>query len=166
MNKNIIVSIVVLLAGILACEVPAGMTPTPVVITQVVVIPNEQEQQAQASPTLSLSTDTPPIPPQVTDTVTSTQSPPGTATVTPTATLSGPVATFIQNANCRNGPSTQEVVVTSFFEGETVQIVGRNPDFDNTWWYVVIPSTKGKCWVSFSTAQAFGDFDAIPTIIP
>jgi len=161
MNKNIIVSIVVLLAGMLACVVPPGVAPTPVVITQVVVVPNEQEQQVQASPTLPLPTATLP-----TVTVTFTETPTGTPTVTPTATASGPVATFTQNANCRNGPSTQDVVVTSFFAGETVQIVGRNPDFDNTWWLVVIPSTNGKCWVSFTTAQASGDFDAIPTVIP
>ena len=166
MNKNIIVSIVVLLAGMLACAVPPGMTPTPVVITQVVVVPNEQGQQVQASPTQPLPTVTLPIIPLASDTTTSTETPTGTATVTATATLSVPVVTFIQSANCRNGPGTQNEVVTSFFKGETVQIVGRNPDFDNTWWYVVIPSTGGKCWVSFSTAQAYGDFDAIPTVIP
>ena len=166
MNKNVIASIVVLLAGMLACAVPPGGAPTPVVITQVVVVPNEQEQQVQASPTLPLPTVTLPILPVATDTATFTETPNGTATHTPTATPSGPVATFLRNANCRNGPSTQDVVVTSFFEGDTVQIVGRNPDFDNTWWLVVIPSTKGKCWVSFTTAQASGDFDAIPTVIP
>jgi len=52
MNKNIIVSIIILLAGMLACAMPAGLTPTPVVITQVVVVPNEQEQEVQASPTI------------------------------------------------------------------------------------------------------------------
>ena len=161
MNKNIIVSLVVLLAGILVCAVPAGMTPTPVVITQVVVVPNEQGQQVQASPTLPL-----PIASMATDTFIPTLTAISTETVTPTATLSGPVAAFIKDANCRNGPGTQYDVVTSFFKGETVQIVGRNPDFDNTWWYVIIPSTKGKCWVSLTTAQAYGDFDAIPTVKP
>jgi uncharacterized protein YgiM (DUF1202 family) len=76
------------------------------------------------------------------------------------------VATFIKDTNCRQGPGTQYDVETSFFNGETVQIVGRNPDFDNTWWYVVIPATGGKCWVSLTTAQASGDFDAIPTVAP
>lgn len=163
MNKNIIVSLVILLAGMLACAVPAGMTPTPVVITQVVVVPNEQGQgqQVQASPTLPL-----PTVPMATDTFIPTLTEISTETITPTATLSGPVATFIKDANCRNGPGMQYDVVTSFFKGETVQIVGRNPDFNNTWWYVIIPSTKGKCWVSLTTAQAYGDFDAIPTVKP
>ena len=168
MNKNIIISIVVLLAGALSCAAPVGITPTPIVITQVVVVPNEQEQQqqVQASPTLPLptvplDTDTP----ASTATLASTSTPVGTSTNTPTATLSGPVATFIKDANCRSGPSTADPVVTSFFKGETVQIVGRNPNFNNTWWYVAIPS-GGKCWVSLTTAQASGDFDAIPTVKP
>jgi hypothetical protein len=161
MNRNVIISLVVLLAGMLACAVPPGMTPTAVVITQVVVIPNEQEQQIQASPTLPLPTVF-----AATSTLIPTDTPVSTAIATTTATLSGPVATFIENANCRQGPGTKYDVVTSFFKGETVQIVGRNPDFNNTWWYVVIPSTGGKCWVSLATAQAYGDFDAIPTVMP
>jgi hypothetical protein len=161
MNRNVIISFVVLLAGVLACAVPPEMTPTPVVITQVVVVPNEQEQGVQASPTLPV-----PTVPEATSTPIPTDTSVSTATVTSTATLSGPVATFIKNANCRQGPGTTYDVVTSFFKGETVQIVGRNPDYDNTWWYVVIPSTGGKCWVSLTTAQASGDFDAIPTVMP
>jgi hypothetical protein len=163
MNRNAIFALAALLAGVLACAVPAGMTPTPVVITQVVVVPNEQEQ-VQTSPTLPFPTV--PVPtftlaPANTNTTTVVS----TATTAPTATLSGPVATFIKNANCREGPGTGYEVVTSFFKGDTVQIVGRNPDYDNTWWYVVIPS-GGKCWVSLTTAQAYGDFDSIPTVVP
>ena len=164
MNRNAIFALVVLLAGMLACAVPAGMTPTPVVITQVVVVPNEQEQ-VQASPTLPLPTVSPPTVPPPTFTLAPVETAVSTATTVPAATLSGPVATFIKNANCREGPGSQYDVVMSFFEGETVQIVGRNPDYNNTWWYVVIPS-GGKCWVSLTTAQAYGDFDAIPTVKP
>jgi SH3-like domain-containing protein len=140
------------------------MTPTPVVITQVVVVPNQQEQQEQvpiqASPTLPL-----PTVPLATDTPIATTTTASTATTAPTATLSGPTATFIKDANCRNGPGTAYPVVTSFFKGETVQIVGRNPNFNNTWWYVNIPS-GGRCWVSLTTAEAYGNFDDIPTVVP
>jgi hypothetical protein len=167
MDRNVIISLIVLLAGMLACAVPPGMTPTPVTITQVVVVPNEQESQVQASPTLPLPT-VPPVTETLASTATlsSTSTLVGTSTNSPTATLSGPVATFIKDANCRSGPGTSDSVVTSFFNGETVQIVGRNPDYNNTWWYVVIPSTGGKCWVSLTTAQAYGNFDAIPTVKP
>jgi hypothetical protein len=158
MNRNAFIAFVVLLAGMLACAIPPGMTPTPVVVTRVVVMPNEQ---VQASPTIPF-----PTAPLATDTLIPTGTATSTATITPTATLSGPVAIFIKDANCRQGPGTAYDVITSFFKGQTVQIVGRNPDFNNTWWYVVIPTTGGKCWVSLATAQAYGDFDAIPTVKP
>jgi len=154
MNKNVVVSIVVLLAGTLACAVPAGMTPTPIVITQVIVIPNtdvptQPPTQAPALPPApSPEIELPTITQQSAELPTSTV----TATVPAIATLSGPTATFIQNANCRAGPGTGYDVVTSYFAGQTVEIVGRNPG--------------GKCWVSLSTAQAKGDFDAIPTVMP
>ncbi len=80
---------------------------------------------------------------------------------------SGPAqATFVQDANCRAGPGTSYEVVASFLQGDTVEIFGRNYDFSNTWWYVRIPNTNDYCWVSLITAQASGDFDAIPTMAP
>ena len=157
MNRNVIIASSVLIAIMLACAVPPGMTPTPVIVTQVVVVPNEQ---VQPSPTLPLPTVPPP-----TFTLVPTETATSTATVTPTATVSGPIITFIKDANCRNGPGTKYDVVTSYFKGQTLQIVGRNPDFNNTWWYVNMPA-GGKCWVSLATGQAYGDFDAIPTITP
>lgn len=162
MNRNVTLSMVVLLAGMLACAVPPGMTPTPVVVTQVVVIPNEQ---VQVSPTLPIPTVPMPTLPLATDTSVSTETPISTATITPTATMSGPTITFIKDANCRNGPGTKYDVVTSYFKGQTLQIVGRNSNFNNTWWYVNMP-TGGKCWVSFATGQANGDFDDIPIVKP
>jgi len=51
-------------------------------------------------------------------------------------------------------------------KGQIVDIVGRNPDFSNTWWLVIIPGTNSTCWISLVTAQASGDFDSIPIIFP
>src|SRR5512143_822922 len=51
-------------------------------------------------------------------------------------------ATFIQQANCRSGPSTGYDIVTSFEQGQTVDIYGRNPNHSNTWWYVRIPNSN------------------------
>ena len=163
MNRDVLISISILLAGILACVVPPGMTPTPVVVTQVVVIPNEE---ILLSPTLPPSTVPPPTIPPPTDTlVIPTATVTNTATIAPTATMSGPVVTFIKDANCRNGPGTGYKVVTSYFKGQTLQIVGRNPDFNNTWWQIKMP-TGGKCWVSLDTGQAYGPFDDIPIVNP
>ncbi len=149
MNRNIITPFVVLLAGMLACIIPPGLTPTPVIVTQIVVVPN---QQAQASATLP----GPAVP-------AATLTPVAATTPVGTATLSGPTITFIKNANCRNGPGAKFNVVTSYLKGQTLKIVGRNPDVNNTWWQVEMP-TGGKCWVSLSTGQATGPYDEIPTI--
>ena len=164
MNRNVLISLIVLLAGILACNVPQGAAPTPVVITQVVVATQQEQgelgQQIQPSPTLSLPTVS-----LATATLPPTGTPVDTATIPPTATMRGPAVTFVKNANCRKGPGTGYDVVTSFYEGETVKIVGRSPNLNNTWWYVEIPS-GGNCWVSLTTGQAYGDFDSVPTIVP
>jgi SH3-like domain-containing protein len=130
----------------------------------VIVIPNQVEITSTPLAHTNSSPAPGTLPPFFTLTPTQTLS--RTATASPTTTLSGPAATFIKNANCRQGPSTSYEVVTSFLAGQTVEIVGRNPDFDNTWWYVKIPGSNGKCWVSLTTAQAYGDFDAIPTVKP
>ena len=167
MNRKVIISFVVLLAGMLACAVPAGIMPTPVVITQIVVVTNEPEQ-IQASATPLIPTDPPAtVPPAFTATPISASTSANTAAlaVVATTTPNGPIATFVQNANCRKGPGTTYEVVTSFLEGDTVRIVGRNPNFNNTWWYVEIPS-GGNCWVSLTTAQAYGNFTDIPTVTP
>jgi hypothetical protein len=159
MIRKVFFFLAVLLIGMLACVVPSGVVPTPVVVTQVVVVPNEQVQ-----PSPSLLPPTVP-PPALTFTIAPTDTPASIMTITPTATTSGPVVTLIKDANCRNGPGTTYDVVTSYFEGETLSIVGRNPDFDNTWWYVEMP-TGGECWMSFVAGQAYGPFDDIPIVTP
>jgi hypothetical protein len=158
----------VLIATMLACVSTTNQQATPSVITQVVVLPNEAENTPTTATAATAATfgAPPTFAPLYTPTPTETPQSTASASPTATATSSVPVATFIKNANCRQGPGTKYEVVTSFLAGQTVEIVGRNPDFDNTWWYVKIPDDNGKCWVSLTTAQAYGDFDAIPTVIP
>jgi hypothetical protein len=92
--------------------------------------------------------------------------PTGTSTVTPSPTPSVPTAFFIMNANCRAKPDKNSDALMSFLEGESAEIVGRNEEFDNTWWYVKMPDSKYKCWVSTITADVIGSYDDIPTIPP
>ncbi len=155
MNQRLITALSILLLAALACGFPGVSAPTqtPAVTQIIVVIEN---------------TPTPVVEPSATPTEPPTQTPLPTATSAPTNTPTPnyPYATFIKNANCRSGPSQTYEVVTSFLAGQTVEIVGRNPDYDNTWWQVKIPNSSKKCWVSLTTAQAYGDFDAIPTVSP
>jgi hypothetical protein len=43
--------------------------------------------------------------------------------------------------------------------------VGRNPDFEDAWYYVKTPN-GGEPRISLTTAGPTGVFDVIPTIIP
>ena len=121
------------------------------------------------------ATLTPSITPSLTPTSTTTpsQTPSVTATPshTPSITLSPTLAcpypaafTFTQNANCRQGPSTAYGQVTSYNQGQSVQIVGRN-DGDPRWWLVSMPSySSSQCWVSYITGTACGAFDQVAII--
>lgn len=155
MNQKTVIVLSALLLAVLACGVPAVSAPTPTAAVTRIVVVIENTPTATAEPTIP-PTQAP------TNTPLPTLTPPPTFTRTP----SYPYATFIKNANCRSGPSQTYDVVTSFLAGQTVEIVGRNPDYDNTWWQVKIPDSNKKCWVSLTTAQAYGDFDAIPTVSP
>jgi uncharacterized protein YgiM (DUF1202 family) len=155
MNQRLVIVLSILLLATLACGFPGVSAPTPTAaVTQIIVVIE--------------NTPTPFVEPSATPTEPPTQTPLPTSTLFPTATATPnyPYATFIKNANCRSGPSQAYEVVTSFLSGQTVEIVGRNPDYDNTWWLVKIPNSNSKCWVSLTTAQAYGDFDAIPTVSP
>lgn len=87
-------------------------------------------------------------------------------TVSPIIPLSGgPSLTFFQNANCRSGPGTVYRPVTSFNQGETVDIKGQNGG-DPRWWFVAIPdSFNSKCWVSDVTGSTTGLLDGVPVVV-
>lgn len=165
MNRKIFVFSSLLLPLTLACSITLIDTPAPPPpeAPQIIVIPADT-----ATPVPPTATSQ--VPPAVdvlpTFTATPTASPTSTATASATATLSGAVAKLIKDANCRKGPATTFAVVTAFKIGQVLQIVGRNPNLNNTWWQVLIPGTNSKCWISLVTAQATGDFDSIPIIHP
>ncbi len=157
-KTSIVVAIVLLLT--LACGIPVANPPPPTsaVVTQIVILP--AATTAPLQPTAQIPPVTTPLP-------SLTPSPTFTSSPTPTATIIGIAsATLIKNANCRKGPGQSYDVVTSFFAGQVLEIVGRNPDPTNTWWQVKIPGTNSKCWISLTTAQATGNFDAVPTVSP
>lgn len=84
-----------------------------------------------------------------------------TPTQTPTPTFSPPMFLFTQNANCRRGPGTVYPVVTSFLDGRSVQIDGRNQSLPR-WWWVLIPNSSQHCWVSDSAGTTEGDPESLP----
>jgi hypothetical protein len=94
-------------------------------------------------------------------TMISTATPLLTATATATGTSSMPVFTLSKNANCRQGPSQVYEVVTSFSQGQSISIEGKNKD--NTWWLVRIP-TGGRCWISGVTGNTTGNIENVPIV--
>ncbi|MEW5939578.1 MAG: SH3 domain-containing protein [Chloroflexota bacterium] len=157
----------------LACTITLfDTTPTPVptatftpTATATFPIPPADTGDLPTEPPVEPPTDEPSQP-------TRTPLPTLTPYPTPTIDFSTPTpqyevtATLVKNANCRVGPSQDYEVYTSFFAGQVLEVVGRNPDFDNTWWMVVIPGTRATCWISFVTAQVTGNLDDLPIIYP
>ncbi len=79
-------------------------------------------------------------------------------TTTPTATVS------VESANCRAKPRGNAEKVTILYKGQQLEIVGRNANLDNPWWYVKIPNSSGNCWLWGMTATITGNVDEIPVI--
>lgn len=91
-----------------------------------------------------------------------------TTPVTATATMPSPVTGIatvtVESANCRSRPRGSSDKITILYRGQQVEIVGRNVDINNPWWYVKIPDLSGNCWLWGMTATMTGNVDEIPII--
>lgn len=85
-----------------------------------------------------------------------------TPTGTPTSTPASPIMRSRKNANCRRGPSTAYGVVTSFLEGQELQLEGRNAD--NSWWWALLPESTAHCWVADSVVAVDGPVLELPVV--
>jgi hypothetical protein len=76
---------------------------------------------------------------------------------------SAPLATVtVESANCRAKPRGGAERITILYAGQEVEIVGRNADLTNPWWYVEIPG--GNCWLWGMTARTTGPVDELPVL--
>ena len=83
------------------------------------------------------------------------------STTTPNGTT--PIATvMVESANCRTRPRGGAERLTILYRGQEVEIVGRNDDLNNPWWYVKIPDTNDHCWLWGMTATMTGTLEDIP----
>jgi cellulose synthase/poly-beta-1,6-N-acetylglucosamine synthase-like glycosyltransferase len=78
------------------------------------------------------------------------------STTTATATVT------VESANCRAKPRGNSEKITILYKGQKVEIVGRNADLNNPWWYVKIPNLSGNCWLWGMTATTAGALNDIP----
>jgi hypothetical protein len=70
----------------------------------------------------------------------------------------------VESANCRARPKGNSEKITILYRGQEAEIVGRNDDLNNPWWYVKIPHLSGKCWLWGMTAAATGNIEEIPIV--
>ena len=76
-----------------------------------------------------------------------------------------PVATIsVHSANCRSGPGPNHDTVTILYRDQKAEILGRNADPRNTWWYIKIPDQDGYCWLWGMTATTNGDVNELPIV--
>ena len=136
MKRRTLFATVALVLAMLACNLPAGATPTPL-----------------PTPT-PLFTETP----SATPLPTATLVPP--ATSTPTIPIAWPKELPV---NCRVGPGVEWFNISGLLVGQVATIQGRNAD--SSWWYVVTPLDPGApCWVAASVTLTAGNLTGLPVI--
>jgi cellulose synthase/poly-beta-1,6-N-acetylglucosamine synthase-like glycosyltransferase len=70
----------------------------------------------------------------------------------------------VESVNCRARPRGGAERITIFYRSQVLEIVGRNADPINPWWYVKIPETDGNCWLWGMTTTMTGNFEEIPIV--
>ena len=70
----------------------------------------------------------------------------------------------VESANCRAKPLGKADRITILYKNQEAEIVGRNEDPNNPWWYIKIPNTGGNCWLWGMTTTTTGNLDEIPII--
>ena len=85
-------------------------------------------------------------------------------TVTPGTPVPGPEAMAREDANCRQGPSTQFNVATHLTQGQIVPITGRLAQ--GGWWQVRPADLQIPCWIAERVVEPYGDLNLVPVVIP
>jgi hypothetical protein len=79
--------------------------------------------------------------------------------------LDGPVATVsIHSTHCWSGPGNRYKRLGLLLNGQELQILGRNANPNNPWWYVKIPNSGEECWLWFYAARTRGPVEDVPII--
>lgn len=84
---------------------------------------------------------------------------------TPTLGATGTTATVtVESANCREKPRPNAGRVTFLYRDQQVQVLGKNDDPINPWWYIKIPDSGGNCWLWGMTAKLNGSEAGLPIV--
>ena len=84
---------------------------------------------------------------------------------TPTLPATGATVTVtVDSANCREKPGPNSGRVTYLYRNQQVQVLGRNNDPVNPWWYIKVPDSDETCWLWGMTARLNGSESGIPIV--
>ena len=155
LRSNKILLACIALITILACNVPAGQTPTSepdfiaTITAQAVLI---QPSNNLLSPVVITATPDLSIPTINTETPTVTSTPtPGIATVTVSA-----------DTNCRSGPGKEYDNLGALLKDETAELVGKNTV--TNYWIIKNPDRDGTCWLWGRYATVNGNTDSLKEV--
>jgi hypothetical protein len=70
----------------------------------------------------------------------------------------------VESANCRDRPRGNADRVAYLYKDQELEIVGKNNDALNPWWYVKLPDSSGNCWLWGMTATTAGPVDELPIL--
>jgi hypothetical protein len=83
---------------------------------------------------------------------------------TPSPVGSAMAKVKVQSTYCRAQPAGKSARVTLLYRGQEAQIIGRNDDPNNPWWYVNISAQQGNCWLWGKSVTTSGNLDAVPIV--
>lgn len=70
----------------------------------------------------------------------------------------------VDSANCRAKPRGNAERITILYRDQQVEVVGKNDDPGNPWWYIKIPDNGGNCWLWGKTSRLNGSDTNLPVI--
>lgn len=166
------------LALLLACNLPAGLSATNVPAGDAVATALAQTQAAQtmiaysAAATLAAmqaatTQAAPPLPPSITPTETPawTETPSLTPTLTATFTPEVPMVSVSVDTNCRAGPGKVYDMVGALTVGKSAEVIARDPS--GNYWYIRNPNNPASfCWIWGQYATVSGNIAGLPVYTP
>lgn len=158
-RPRITTAVILLLASILACNVPSaeqvpppGDVQTSAALTVAAILTPSATATEQQQSIL-------PITPSPTPTSTIA----ATRTITPT--FSVPMLTVREQTNCRKGPGQEYEVVFTYLPNKKLQIIGRY-DPGNFWLVKSPESPTGECWLWGEYVEITGSYWVVSSVTP
>jgi len=150
-SKKLFPVLIVLLAASLACNLPAGVPPTPAAELQTSATPQVLVEVPVTGPTETPS----PV-------ATFTLTPTATITLTPTSAV--PMVSVSENTNCRTGPGVVYDLVGALLVGEQAVVVGKYTV--GNYWIINNSNGSGTCWLWGQYVTVTGNTLGLPEYAP